>query len=115
MKLRWIGFGGILVGMSASALMQTLVATSLPVIERDLSGMNLYSWVFGGYMLASTITIPLFAQLADILGRRTLYITGMFVFLTGSVFVGFSQSMGQLVSFRVMQGVGAGIYRRSVR
>jgi EmrB/QacA subfamily drug resistance transporter len=88
--------------------MQTLVATSLPVIERDLGGMNLYSWVFGGYMLASTITIPLFARLADIIGRRTLYVTGLLIFLTGSALVGLSQSMGQLVAFRVIQGVGAG-------
>ena len=108
MNQKWIGFSGILVGMSASALMQTMVATSLPVIERDLGGMNLYSWVFGGYMLASTITIPLFARLADIIGRRKLYVIGLLVFLMGSALVGLSQSMGQLVAFRVVQGMGAG-------
>jgi multidrug resistance protein len=108
MNQKWIGFSGILVGMSASALMQTLVATSLPVIERDLGGMHLYSWVFGGYMLASTITIPLFARLADIFGRRILYVNGSLVFLLGSTLVGLSQSMGQLVVFRVIQGIGAG-------
>ena len=108
MNRKWIGFSGILVGMSASALMQTLVATSLPVIERDLGGMALYSWVFAGYMLASTITIPLFARLADVIGRRTLYVVGLLVFLIGSALVGMSQSMEQLVSFRVLQGIGAG-------
>jgi len=107
-QTRWLGLGGILVGMSASALMQTLVATSLPVIERELGGMSLYSWVFAGYMLASTITIPLFARLADIIGRRTLYIAGLLTFLIGSALVGGSQSMAQLVSFRVLQGIGAG-------
>ncbi|MCC7119522.1 MAG: MFS transporter [Anaerolineales bacterium] len=108
MNHKWIGFSGILVGMCASALMQTLVATSLPVIERDLGGMQLYSWVFGGYMLASTVTIPLFARLADVAGRRTLFINGMLVFLLGSALVGLSQSMAQLVAFRVVQGIGAG-------
>jgi len=108
MNQKWIGFSGLLVGMSVSALMQTLVATSLPVIEHQLGGMNLYSWVFGGYMLASTITIPLFARLADIFGRRTLYVIGLLVFLLGSALVGLSQSMGQLVAFRVVQGIGAG-------
>ncbi|MCB8923476.1 MAG: MFS transporter [Ardenticatenaceae bacterium] len=108
MNRKWIGFSGILVGMSASALMQTLVATSLPVIERDLGGMALYSWVFAGYMLASTISIPLFARLADVVGRRTLYVVGILVFLIGSALVGASQSMELLVAFRVLQGIGAG-------
>jgi len=108
MNRKWIGFSGILVGMCASALMQTLVATSLPVIERDLGGMNLYSWVFGGYMLASTITIPLFARMADTLGRRALYVTGLIVFMIGSALVGLSQNMAQMVAFRVLQGIGAG-------
>ncbi|MBI5351598.1 MAG: MFS transporter [Chloroflexi bacterium] len=108
MKQKWIGFSAILVGMSASALMQTLVATSMPVIVRDLGGMNLYSWVFGGYMLASTITIPLFARLADIFGRRILYIVGLSIFLTGSALIGTASSMDLLVGYRILQGIGAG-------
>ena len=108
MKQKWIGFSAILVGMSASALMQTLVATSMPVITRDLGGMHLYSWVFGGYMLASTITIPLFARLADIFGRRILYVSGLSVFLAGSALIGTASSMGLLVGYRILQGIGAG-------
>lgn len=59
---------GILLGMAASVVMQTLVATALPAIAGELGGMSLYSWVFAAYMLASTITIPLSAKLADVLG-----------------------------------------------
>jgi EmrB/QacA subfamily drug resistance transporter len=108
MNKKWIGFGAILIGMSASTLMQTLVATSMPVIVRDIGGMHLYSWVFGGYMLASTITIPLFARLADLMGRRILYVTGLCVFLAGSILIGTAQSMNLFVSYRVLQGIGAG-------
>jgi len=108
MKRKWIGFSAILVGMSASALMQTLVATSMPVIVNDLGGMNLYSWVFGGYMLASTITIPLFARLADIFGRRILYLSGLSTFLIGSALIGTASSIELLVGYRILQGIGAG-------
>lgn len=108
MNRKGLGFSAILIGMSASALMQTLVATSLPTITRDLGGMNLYSWVFGGYMLASTITIPLFARLADVFGRRTLYLSGLVVFLLGSTLIGAAADMRVLVACRVLQGIGAG-------
>lgn len=108
MNKKWLAFSGILVGMSTSALMQTLVATSLPVIERELGGIRLYTWVFAGYMLASTITIPLFGRLADLIGRRTLYISGLMLFLVASALVGQARSMVQLVAFRVIQGIGAG-------
>lgn len=108
MNRKWIGFSAILVGMSASAIMQTLVATSMPAITRDLGGMELYTWVFSAYMLASTITIPLFARLADIFGRRILYTSGMIVFLLGSALIGGASSMGGLVACRALQGIGAG-------
>jgi multidrug resistance protein len=108
MNKKWVGFCAILIGMSASALMQTLVATSMPIITRELGGMNLYSWVFGAYMLASTITIPLFARLADIFGRRTLYVSGLSIFLAGSALIGTAQTMDVLVGYRILQGIGAG-------
>lgn len=108
MNKKWLGFGAVLIGMSASTLMQTLVATSMPVITHSLGGMNLYSWVFGGYMLASTITIPLFARLADLFGRRLLYVVGLSVFLLGSALIGTASNMAWLVGCRVVQGLGAG-------
>jgi EmrB/QacA subfamily drug resistance transporter len=108
MKRPWLGFAGILLGMSTSVLMQTLVATAMPTIADELGGLSLYSWVFGAYMLASTVTIPLFAKLADLLGRRSLYLAGLFTFLAGSALAGTAASMPQLVLFRVLQGIGAG-------
>ena len=108
MNRRRTGFAGLLVGMSASVLMQTLIATSLPVIASELGGMSLYSWVFGAYMLASTVTIPLFGKMADRMGRRTMYLAGLSVFLIGSALAGLSGSMAHLVGFRVVQGIGAG-------
>lgn len=103
-----VGFAGILLGMSASVLMQTLIATALPTVVKELGGMHLYSWVFGGYMLASTVTVPLFGKLADLMGRRTLYLGGLLLFLAGSVLAGLASSMPQFVAMRVIQGIGAG-------
>jgi MFS family permease len=82
--------------------------------------MNLYSWVFGGYMLASTITIPLFARLADIFGRRMLYVAGLSIFLAGSALISTAQSMDVLVGYRVwgsapVQLPRARLHRRFVR
>jgi multidrug resistance protein len=108
MRRRNWGLAGILLGMSASVLMQTLVATAMPTIAQEIGGMALYSWVFGAYMLASTITLPLFAKLADRFGRRPLYLGGMLVFLTGSLLAASSTSMLQLVGWRAVQGLGAG-------
>lgn len=108
MRRRWIGFAGILLGMSASVLMQTLIATALPTIESELGGMSLYGWVFGAYMLASTVTIPLFGKFADLLGHRTMYLAGLALFLAGSALAGTAHTMAQLVAFRAIQGVGAG-------
>lgn len=107
MNRKWLGLSAILFGMSASAIMQTLVATSMPAITRELGGMELYAWVFSAYMLASTIAIPLFAQLSDTFGRRMFYIGGMLIFLLGSALIGASASMGWLVAFRALQGIGA--------
>lgn len=105
---RRIGLAGLLIGMSASVLMQTLIATSLPAIASDLGGMSLYSWVFGAYMLASTVTIPLFGKLADRIGRRPMYLLGLSIFLLGTLLAGSARSMEHLVGFRVIQGIGAG-------
>ncbi len=94
--------------MSSSVIMQTFIAISLPTVTAQLGGMYLYSWVFGGYMLASTVTIPLFGKLADLLGRRVLYIYGLIVFAVGLFLAGFSQTMLMLVIFRIIMGIGAG-------
>ncbi len=108
MKQKWLGLAAILIGMSASALMQTMIAATMPTITADIGGLSLYSWVFSGYMLASTVTIPLFGRLADLFGRRILYVTGLLVFLLGAALVGAAQRMDLLVAYRIVQGIGAG-------
>lgn len=99
---------GLLTGMGASVMMQTAVAATLPTISNDLGSMELYAWVFGAYMLAATITIPLFGGLSDILGRRFVYLFGMGCFLFGTLAAGLAEGMPQLVAARVVQGIGAG-------
>lgn len=94
--------------MVSSVLMQTIIATTLPIITIDLGQQELYGWTFSSYMIASTITIPLFSTLSDMYGRKRFYLSGMILFLVGSILSGFSQSMTQLIIFRVIQGIGAG-------
>lgn len=105
---RSLGLAGLLVGMTASVMMQTALAATMPIIANDLGSLQLYAWVFGAYMLAATVTIPLFGKLSDVLGRRSVYIMGMAGFLVGTLTAGFAQEMNQLVAARVVQGIGAG-------
>jgi len=94
-------FTGILLGLVSSIIMQTILATVLPSVVEDLGGENLYSWVFSIYLISSTITIPIFAKLADLYGRKRFYLGGMFIYLVGSALSGITQTMGQLVIYRV--------------
>jgi EmrB/QacA subfamily drug resistance transporter len=99
---------GALLGMMLGALDQTIVGTAMPRIISDLNGMAHYSWVFTAYMLASTVTIPIYGKLSDLYGRRPFFLFGMIVFLVGSALSGLSGSMTQLIAFRALQGLGAG-------
>ncbi len=99
---------GVLLGMLLSALDQTVVGTAMPRIVADLGGINQYAWVVTAYLLASTVSIPLYGKLSDIYGRRIFFITGMVIFLAGSALSGTSQNMTQLIIYRGIQGLGAG-------
>ena len=101
-------YGAIMVALLLAALDQTIVATALPRIVTDLGGLTSYSWVITAYVLAMTVTVPLYGKLGDIHGRRLLYIVAISIFLAGSVLCGLAQSMAQLVGARVVQGMGAG-------
>jgi EmrB/QacA subfamily drug resistance transporter len=103
-----VAFSGILLGMMSSVLMQTIVATVLPIVTKDLGDVDLYGWVFSSYMIASTISIPLFSKLADLYGRKPLYLYGLTLFLIGSALSGSAHSMGHLIASRILQGLGAG-------
>ncbi len=98
----------VMLGILLAALDQTIVGTAMPRIVADLGGLSHYAWVFTAYMLASTVTVPIYGKLSDIYGRRWFFIGGMFLFLIGSALSGMSQTMDQLILFRALQGLGAG-------
>jgi EmrB/QacA subfamily drug resistance transporter len=99
----------VMSGMLLAALDQTIVATALPRIVSDLHGLNELSWVVTAYLLTSTITVPISGKLSDIYGRKKLLLLGILVFVAGSALSGLSQNMTQLIAFRALQGVGAGL------
>ena len=101
-------FSGLMLGLLLAAIDQTIVATALPTIVGDLGGLNHISWVVTAYLLAETVATPLFGKLGDLYGRKRLFQAAIVIFLVGSVLSGMATSMGQLIAFRAVQGVGAG-------
>ena len=100
--------GALLLGMLLAALDQTIVATALPTIAGDLHGLSELSWVVTAYILASTASTPLWGKLGDLYGRKTFFQAAIVIFLAGSVLSGISQTMGELIAFRAVQGIGGG-------
>jgi EmrB/QacA subfamily drug resistance transporter len=100
--------GAVLLVLFLSSLDQTIVGTALPRIVSELHGDNLYTWVVTAYLLTSTVTVPVYGKLSDVYGRRPMLLVGVALFLFGSALSGLSQSMGQLIAFRGVQGLGAG-------
>src|SRR5436305_4042866 len=101
-------FAALMLGMLLAALDQTIVSTALPTIVGDLGGVSHLSWVVTSYLLASTISTPLYGKLGDMYGRKGWFQFAIVIFLAGSVLSGASQSMTELVLFRALQGLGAG-------
>ena len=99
---------GVMLGMLVSALGQTVVATALPTIVGELGGQDQLAWVVSATLLTSTASTPVWGKLSDLYGRRPLFQAAIVVFLVGSVLCGLSQSMGQLIAFRAVQGLGIG-------
>src|ERR1700755_1925916 len=91
-----------------AALDQTVVATALPQIVTDLHGFSELSWVVSSFLLATTVTVPLYGKLSDLYGRRRLFVVSISIFLLGSALCGAASSMGELIAFRTLQGIGAG-------
>ena len=104
----WTVFGALMLGMFLAALDQTIVSTALPTIVGELGGLNHLSWVVTSYLLASTVSTPLYGKLGDMLGRKPVFLAAIIIFLAGSMLAGLSQSMSELIGFRALQGVGAG-------
>jgi EmrB/QacA subfamily drug resistance transporter len=98
----------VLLGIFLAALDQTIVGTALPRIVTDLAGNDVYVWAFTAYLLTATVSGPLWGKLSDLFGRRPIFISGVGVFLAGSLLCGLSQEMWQFLLFRGIQGLGAG-------
>lgn len=101
-------FSGLIMAVLISALDQTIVSTALPTIVGDLHGLEHLSWVITAYLLTSTIGLPIYGKLGDLLGRRNIFIFAIAVFLLGSALSGQAHSMGELIAYRALQGVGGG-------
>jgi EmrB/QacA subfamily drug resistance transporter len=101
-------FGALLLVLLLASLDQTIVATALPTIVGDLGGLEHLSWVVTAYLLAATISGPLYGKLGDLYGRKPVLQTAIVLFLVGSALCGLSQNMAQLIGFRALQGLGAG-------
>jgi EmrB/QacA subfamily drug resistance transporter len=103
-----IVYSGLMAGMLVAALDQTIVATALPTIVGDLGGLDHLSWVVTAYLLTSTVSVPLYGKVSDLLGRKIVFQAAIVIFVVGSMLAGLSQNMLQLILFRAIQGVGGG-------
>jgi EmrB/QacA subfamily drug resistance transporter len=104
----------MLLGTLMSSLSQLIVTTALPVVVGALGGIEVYSWVFAAALLTSTVTVPIAGKLSDLFGRKTIYLIGITIFIAGSALAGAAHSIGQLIVFRAVQGIGAGCVQPSV-
>ncbi|MGH3414790.1 MAG: MDR family MFS transporter [Marmoricola sp.] len=101
-------FVGLILGILMAALDQTIVATALPTIAGQLHGLQQISWIIAVYLMTQTIAMPVYGKVGDFIGRRNAFHLAIGIFLAGSVLAGLSQSMGMLIAFRAVQGIGAG-------
>jgi len=99
---------GLLLAIMLAMLDQLVVSTALPRIVGDLGGVTHLSWVVTAYVLASTVTTPLYGKLGDLYGRKRWLMIAIVIFLVGSALSGLAHSMDQLIAFRALQGLGAG-------
>ncbi|MEV4875822.1 MDR family MFS transporter [Streptomyces cyaneofuscatus] len=98
----------LLLTSAMSMLDQSIVATAGPSLTADLGALHLYSWTFTAYMLTFSVAMPLYGKLGDLFGRRAVYLSAIVIFLAGSAACGAAGSMGQLIAFRALQGLGGG-------
>src|SRR5450830_1353348 len=90
------------------AIDSTIVATAVPSIVHDIGGFASFPWLFSAYLLAQAVSVPVYAKLSDVVGRKPIILIGIGLFLLGSILCGVAWSMPALIAFRVLQGLGAG-------
>ena len=105
---RRMATAAVLLALVMAAFETTVVTTAMPTLTAELGGRHLYAWVFTAFLLASTLGVLVSGGLADGIGRRATFLGGLTLFLAGTALCGFSQSVPQLIAFRVLQGLGAG-------
>src|SRR6202000_493710 len=101
-------FTGLMLAMVLASLDQTIVSTALPTIVGELGGLNALAWVVTAYLLTSTVSTPLYGKLGDLYGRKTIFQIAIVIFLVGSALCGTATSIGQLIAYRAIQGIGGG-------
>ncbi|MFB7516396.1 MFS transporter [Streptomyces sp. NPDC056144] len=104
-----------MLGMSLAALDGTILSTAVPQIVGDLGGLAVFSWLFAGYLLAVTVTLPVYGKLSDTFGRKPVLITGVILFLVGSLLCASAWNMASLIAFRVVQGLGGGALQGTIQ
>jgi EmrB/QacA subfamily drug resistance transporter len=100
---------GVMLALLLAALDQTIVGTALPRIVAELNGLDRYSWLITGYLVASTVVVPIAGKLGDLFGRKPFLIAGMIGFVAASALCGVAQDMSQLIVFRIVQGLFGGM------
>ncbi|MGW4047931.1 MFS transporter [Streptomyces sp. NPDC004721] len=101
-------FVGLMLALLLAALDQMIVATALPKIVGELHGLDRMSWAITAYLLTSTVGLPIYGKLGDLIGRKGVFQFAIAVFVAGSALAGRAQTMDQLIAFRAVQGIGAG-------
>jgi EmrB/QacA subfamily drug resistance transporter len=101
-------FGALMLVMLLASLDQTIVSTALPTIVGEFGGLAHLSWIVTAYLLATTVVTPLYGKLGDLFGRKAVLQSAIVLFLVGSALCGLSRSMGELIAFRALQGIGGG-------
>jgi len=99
---------GLMLAIMLAMLDNMIVGTAMPRIVGELGGVDHLSWVVTAYVLGTTVSTPLWGKIGDLYGRKNIFLTSIVVFLVGSALSGMAQSMGQLIGFRALQGLGAG-------
>ncbi|MFE9611980.1 MFS transporter [Streptomyces sp. NPDC006012] len=105
----------LMLAMALAALDSTIVSTAVPQIVGDLGGFSVFSWLFSGYLLAVTVTLPVYGKLSDTFGRKPVLVAGAIVFLIGSLLCALAWNMGALIAFRIVQGLGGGALQGTVQ
>ncbi|MEU3613884.1 MFS transporter [Streptomyces sp. NPDC006872] len=105
----------LMLAMALAALDSTIVSTAVPQIVGDLGGFSVFSWLFSGYLLAVTVTLPVYGKLSDTFGRKPVLVAGAVLFLLGSLLCALAWNMGALIAFRIVQGLGGGALQGTVQ